>query len=824
VRQLGDRKLLVVLDNCEHVRDGATTVIAAILSGCPGVAAVATSRVTLGVTGERVVRVPPMPLADAFELFLTRCRAGGVDVAHDAASREAARRICDRVDRLPLALELAAGWAGTLSLTQIADALHEPYELLDGGALTAPFRQRTLEESMRWSHELLDDDERALFRQLGVFEPDFTSETLVGLGLRTNMGQRRILRALRGLVDASLVVADTTSTTARYRMLGVVRAYALARLADADETALVRDHHLATHVSLVADLAPLLKTDKDAWRDQVGAMYANVRAAIAWGLSRDDPTGGRRLAAAIAWLWHLEGRGAEGVRLLRLASERGRGERSALQADVLVALALVLDTALPGEQAYEVARHAHELACAVGAPAAARLARSLTAIGRLAGGLDEALDAAVRARDDATAADDRFVADSSEALIGLIHLLGDDHRAAIGHLERALDGLLGRGDRGIASSGHSWLALAFARSGDLPRAAEIAERAVIVAQPLRDFHRTGFARSVLAEIRAIQGRIDDAVAALAPIDRLVADSDNQAYIPGWERVHALLALTRGDPREAVAWCRREGRLRDAPDDGQLTPETQLLLAAALREAGAADDATKALDALSQSTLAPQMPHIEAGVLDQRALLAHATDRDRARDLHHQALRIRVEHDLTLDCIASLESLAALALRDHDAEVGGLLKGAAERAREDVGAAAQPSLRELDGERAVWLTDPRVREALTRGHAMDLRNALAYATRKRGPRRRPSSGWQSLTPTERAVVELAVQGLSNPQIATRMFISRGTVKTHLAHVYAKLGVANRTELARLDGERRENGSASVPARAGRSRRSYGAGHE
>ncbi|MGP4027953.1 LuxR C-terminal-related transcriptional regulator [Actinomadura sp. 3N407] len=780
---LRDRRLLLVADNCEHVLDDSARAISAIMARCPGVAVLATSRATLGVEGERVWRVPPMDLPDAQALFLERARANDPDARTGEEARAGARRVCDRLDRLPLALELAAGWAGTLSPAQIADSLSDPYLLLDGGARTAAFRQQTLEGSMRWSHRLLDDDERVLFRRLGVFEPGFSSDAVAGLAALGGPAGGRPLKALRGLIDKSLVVADTTGTVARYRMLGVVRAYALARLEEARETELARDRHLDLQLSLADDLAPLLETDKDLWRARVGAEYANVRAAIEWGLSRDDPARGRRLAASMAWLWHLEGRGSEGVRLLRLAAERGGGERSPLQAEVLVAQALVADTALPGADAYETVRAAREMADETGAPAAGRLAASIAAIGLLASDLGAAREEAVRVRDEAVREGDGFVADSSQALAGLVHLLRDEYAEAIDHLESALDGLLRRGDRGVASSALSWLALAAARSGDLKRADDVAGRAVETAEPLRDFHRIGVARCTLAEVRALQGRIEDAVDALAPIGRLVAGSDEPVYIPGWERTNAVLALGQGRPREAVRWCRR---------DEQLTPETRLVLATALREAGDAAAAADLLRVLADSPLTPGMPRIHAAVLEQQALLAQATDTERALDLCHEALRINVDNGLVLGCVGCLESLTVLNRRRGMAEAAAVLAGAVERAWSQAGADRRPST----GELSAGLDET----AVARGRSMDLKDAAAYAARSRGPRRRPDSGWESLTPTERSVVELAVRGLSNPEIAARLFMSRGTVKTHLAHVYAKLGVANRTELARLAASR------------------------
>ena len=853
VAALRDRSLLAVVDNCEHVLDGAARVIAAILAGCPGVAIVATSRATLGIPGERVWRVPPMTPADAISLFLERAgsleRAGLLEHegAHSPEARSGARRVCDRLDRLPLALELAAAWAGTLTPAQIADSLGSPFTLLDGGARTAPFRQQTLEGSMRWSHDLLDEDERVLFRRLGVFEPGFDADAvdaLVVSGGDLPAARGPALKALRGLIDKSLVVADATGTAATYRMLGVVRAYALDRLSDAGETDAIRDRHLDLQLGLVKRWAPLLTTDLDEWRARVGQAYPNVRAAIEWGLSRDDPSRGRRLAAACAWLWHLEGRGGEGVRLLRRAVERGVAERTPLQADVLAALALVGDSGLPGIEAYQVAHAARELAVEAGAPEAARISRALTAVGRLLVGLDAAIAEATAAREEALAAGDAFVADSTGAFIGLVHVLADDYPRAIAHLGAALAGPLARGDRGIAALALCWLALATARSGDLRRAAGLAERAVAVAAPLRDFHWTGSTRCVLAEIRVLQGRPADAVAAIEPIDRLVAGEGELPFITGWERTKAMLALEAGHPAEAAEWCRREGRWQPAPSEDGLAPETRLVLAAALRQAGDPDAAAKTLQALAEAPLTPAMPRIRAGVLDEQALLAHDTDTDRALRLHHEALRIRIDHDLVLGFVTSLEALARLSRRRGATEAAGILAGAAERARSDVGAEPRPTGGGLAprpaepppsgrgpasrpsgpgpasrpaepwpsgrglasrpaGPRPSDEDDPDLpAAALERGRSMDLRTAVAYAAKARGPRRRPDAGWESLTRAELSVVELAVQGHNNAEIAERLFVGRGTVKTHLAHVYAKLQIANRTDLARLATERRD----------------------
>ncbi|MFE9583338.1 LuxR C-terminal-related transcriptional regulator [Nocardia sp. NPDC006044] len=786
-RGLADRETLLVLDNCEQLGDGVAALVIGLLGRCPRLGVLATSRAPLGIGGEQVRRVPALGLADAVTLFLERAHAGGPT----PQARAAARRVCDRLDRLPLALELAAGWAGTLSLAQLADSLREPFAVLDGGARTAPFRQRTLAESMRWSHELLDDDERVLFRRLGVFEPSFSADVVAGLDPTPG----RAVRTLRGLIDKSLVAADTTDAVARYRMLGVVRDYALLRLADAAETERLRDRHLAAYLALVERAEPLRNTDQDAWRARITVELANIRTALDWGLGRDDPSDGRRLAAAMAWFWYLEPRGVEGVRVLQRAVDRGAGNRDELQARVLAGLALVCDTAVYGFAGYESARAAAALASKIGADAVGRLARSLCAVEQLGIDLDRAYADAEALHREALHAADGFVADSAQALLGLIHLFRDEYRSAIEQLDNALVGMRKRNDRGFASFALTWLASATARSGDLPRAAELAEQAVATAQPLHDFHHMGSARAALAEIRVIQGRFDDAAAALDPIDRLL-DGEASPFVPGWERVHGMLALATGHPAEAIAWCRREGRTPGDIADGPLTPWTQVVLAAALRELGESDSTAALLDTLVRDPSIRALPAVSAEALDQQAFLLHDSDIEQALRLHHEALRIRTERELVLGRVASLEALAVVLARRGTLESAAVLLGAAERARSDTGSApGRPAgvARTLLDSR---VAEPDLAGALDRGRTMGIAQAVDYATKARGKRNRPDSGWASLTPMERSVVDLAVDGLSNPEIAAHLFISRGTVKTHLAHVYAKLGVANRTELARL----------------------------
>ncbi|PRX99503.1 helix-turn-helix transcriptional regulator [Allonocardiopsis opalescens] len=768
VAALADGPAMVVIDNCEQVRAGAAEFAEAALRRCPGLTVLATSREPLGVAGERVWRVAPMVLAEAVELLLER---SGADAA-DQAARAAARRICERLDRLPLALELTASWAGTLSLPEIAEMLGGGADqlLLDGGRRSAPFRQRTLADSMDWSHRLLTGDERVLLRRLAPFQQFGVDavRALAGDGQGGGM-----LRALRGLIDKSLVVCDVSGPRARHRMLAVVAEYALARLREAGEETQARHQHARVQLDLLRALAPLAATDKDRWRERVREFRADLLAAAEWCLAGGDADLGRRLCVAAAWWWHLTGDRA-GRRLLRRAAELDPGGDQALQGRVLVSLALVGEVVQPDAETFAAAERAAVLGGQAGDPGTVLLAQQLVAIGLLHSDLAAARELALRTHREAAAAGDAFSRDASGVLVGLVDQLGENHADACEWLERSAVSLLRRGDRGIAATGLAALAVGKSHTGELERAERTAVRAREAAAPLRDFARSGTAAWGLARVVALRGRLDEAEAVMDELQRVIDEASPAPYVPGWSATRARVALWRGAVPQALDWCERE---RHA-----VTPDLLLVHAAALRLAGDADASRRRLEQAEAAPTLDGMPHLRAGALAERARLLAPADPAAAAALHRDALRIRLDHGLVLGCVDSLEALAPLA---GTPERTGLLLGAADRARRETGyRAGRPVLPE----------GPEYATALDRGRALPLDQAADRALRGRRAAR-PVTGWASLTPAERSVAELAVRGLSNPQIAAELFIGRGTVKTHLSHAYAKLGVANRTELAR-----------------------------
>jgi DNA-binding CsgD family transcriptional regulator len=270
--------------------------------------------------------------------------------------------------------------------------------------------------------------------------------------------------------------------------------------------------------------------------------------------------------------------------------------------------------------------------------------------------------------------------------------------------------------------------------------------------------------------------------------RLIDDVTGAPFIPGLARAVGRLHARTGRPEFAARWYRREmAWLGDAASDDVLLPDTRVALAAVLRATEPAAAERNCDGALAVARAVP-MPRVVADALTQKAYLQAESDVDRAVATHHEALALRHAHGLRLACLDSLDALAALSLHRGNPEMAARLLGAADRGRAAVGYPRSTSDGEMRGKLDA--------AAIAAGQALSLDEAIAYARRARGARPRGASGWTSLTTTEREVVRLAVEGLNNPEIAKRLFMSRSTVKTHLAHVYAKLGVANRTELAAI----------------------------
>ncbi|MEW9552490.1 LuxR C-terminal-related transcriptional regulator [Nonomuraea sp. NPDC050783] len=785
--QLRGRRALICLDNCEHVIDGAAELAGALLSSCPEVSVLVTSREPLAVPGEVVWRVPPLAPDEALRLFVERGRQVRQRFGLDRAGEAAARVLCSRLDGVPLAVELAAAWLGSLTPQQIEQHLDDRFGLLVRSPRGVAARQQTLAASLAWSHDLLGELDRAVFRRLAVFPSGFELDAARAVCAGGTVGRGDVLGSIGRLVDKSLVVAEPRGGASRYLLLETIRAYAADRLREAGEGHLVRDRHLGHFLAFAAG-GPGRTADLDAWRARLEGEYDNLRAALEWGLAAADPGRGRRLAAELAWLWHLHGHGHEGIAFLRRAIDRAPADRSPLQARLLGGLALVADTTSPLDLEYDVARQALELATAHGDESLRSQCLSLAAVGRFYTDFAAAWDLTVEATRSAELAGDELFGHALRALRGMIRQLQDRHDEARPLLESALDGLRHR-HRGIASTTLAFLSGGALACGRLPEARRLARQSLDLAEPLGDYLRVGMARGALASAYAASGDVAAATEAMRPLLLLMESAGAAAFVPGMGSALAHVRMASGELDEALRWFEHDVRQAAHAAPTYLAAQAHAGYAEALRLAGRYDDARGELGRAAAVAGKLGMPRVLADVLHQRAHL------DGDPGLHHEALAIRVAHGLRTFCVDSLDAIAA-----HLAPPNAVRTLAASTAAR----AAMGYPRRAAGRREHDELVARLGQALgaefapawAAGAELSLDDAVAYVRRSRGARDRPAAGWDSLTPTELSVVRLAAAGLSNPQIGARLFMSRSTVKTHLSHVYAKLGVANRTELATL----------------------------
>jgi non-specific serine/threonine protein kinase len=379
---LGDQRLLLVLDNCEHVAASCARIAEALLTSCPNLQILATSREALRVPGEVIFVVPPMRLpgdteaqtveslgeVDSVKLLVDRVRYRQPAFVLTQENARAVIQICRRVDGIPLAIELAAARAGVMSIEQIADRLKDALRLLAGGSRTADARQQTLRQSLDWSYDLLDDDERFFLDRLSVFSGGWSLEAAEAIipdtrAQRGPAGRRRAaevdaLDVLSRLVDKSLVLAEMGSDgRIRYRLLEPVRQYAWSHLVlDTDQARETQLRHAAYFLGFAEIAGPnLVGPDQALWYERLETEHDNLRAVLSWSRTADaEPAGwaqapevGLRLAAILWRLWNRRGYLREGREWLesllavnpnapakvRADALRGAGHLAYIQAD-----------------------------------------------------------------------------------------------------------------------------------------------------------------------------------------------------------------------------------------------------------------------------------------------------------------------------------------------------------------------------------------------------------------------------------------------------------------------------------------------------------
>ncbi len=373
---LRDRAALLVLDNCEHLVEACARLAEALLGGCPRLRIMTTSREALGIGGERAWLVPALTLpessqpvtrtaaaaSEAIRLFVERSQAVRPSFELTDENAAAVAQICQRLDGLPLAIELAAARTRVLDPRQIATRLDDLFGVLSSGSRTALPRQRTLRGAIAWSHALLAEREQILFRRLGVFTGGFTIEAAEAVAAGGAVTAADVLDLLSGLVEKSLVLLETEALEARYRMLETIRQFARERLEEAGEAAALGRIHARFFIARAQAAEPFLSNQSGGWQERLTEDVGNLRAAADW--LEQDPAGvedALRLAAALHWFWFALGHYREARRRLEAALARSGGARTRPRGRALSSLATYLVLQGEGGEVRPVAEESVEI-------------------------------------------------------------------------------------------------------------------------------------------------------------------------------------------------------------------------------------------------------------------------------------------------------------------------------------------------------------------------------------------------------------------------------------------------------------------------------
>jgi predicted ATPase/DNA-binding NarL/FixJ family response regulator len=805
VEHLREATGLLVLDCCEHVLDAARRVAEVLLRRCPAVAILATSRSPLDVEGELVWPVPSLSMqkrgdvgeagaSDAARLFADRAShmQARFELSEEAGAVEA---IVRKVDGIPLAIELAAARVRVLSAAEIADGLDDHLRLLRGGNRSDP-RHQTIRASLDWSHELLTDTERQLFARLSVFSGGFDLEAAAAVCAGGAIAPGQVLDEIQGLVDKSLLAVERKAGATRFRMLDFVRQYAAERLAAAGEDVALADRHRAYFRELAQ------RADRELWalttagRARLDDESPNLRAAIDNGCDR-APDDALAMVGAMGLYWRVRGREVEGVTAIEQSLRAAPPEPSPGRALALARLSVLSFWLGDFARTQSSATSALEMGAAISdtrsqAHALSRLG-ALVILSDPAAGDPMLLRAAELAR---TAGDQVALCDALGSL-AISYFNQDDPGAMRSPLEETL--------RVAEAIGYEddirWCLWCLAHTafsaGELASARAHCERALAM-MPGQDQLSRYFAIEALSLLDAHIGAAD---AARERAEAHLEQSRQEGLLGTGALVLALgvAALAAGDLDRAEQWATSLYELEPGICPAAWHAQ-EILVAVALARGDSAQAKTHVERLLAaakplNNRRAQALAHLGLA----RALLLEGDD-ERAESITHDALKVLMDNRWRPWVIDALDVVAEVALCTGKYERAVRLIAAAQKERTAVGLVAFPMLRERTkrnlASAGTALGDASLERALQDGAQLSLEGAVAYAQRGRGERAGATHGWVSLSPVERQLVELASRGLSNPDIARELFISRNTVKVYLSRTYAKLGVANRTELARL----------------------------
>jgi predicted ATPase/DNA-binding CsgD family transcriptional regulator len=813
---LHQKQMLLLLDNFEHLLP-AGLVIADLLSACPELQILATSRTPLRVSPEHELAVLPLAIpdrdnaptidivadSDAVALFVQRAAAVNPEFALNESNAADVAAICIHLDGLPLAIELAAARTRLLSPAALRARLRNRLLLLTDGPRDQPPRLRSMRDAIAWSYDLLEPIEKRLFRRLATFAGSFSLEAAEAIGSVVESDSPResfeiedaahawsgprsfapaVLDTITSLVEASLarrIPGDDAQ--ARFSILETIREFGLEQLALNGEATAAFDRHATLFVRL-AELAEQYQHGKDqqAWMERLHADHANLRAALGWLAERDTPRA-LRLAGALRWFWVARGHLSEGRAWMERLLAQAQGDvavDAASRASAVLGVAIVAaaqDDYRSGERWYrEALEQFRDLGDPVGV---ARSTLGLVEIPFLQADWQLAVARGEESLALFREANDPVGTAQALTFLGMTAQELDDYERATSLLTEALSIARGLENWEIGADLLTLLGLTAQFQGEYERAAQLIEESLEHARARGDALHTAERLGRLASIALDAGEPARA-AVLAEEGTSLFDAAAGEISP-WARVVVLHNL-------GIA----VGRLGE-PDRAKQYHETALEL---LRQLGSPLGWTAAVSIeLAHDVLALGDHSGAAALRAEGVSLAH-----QAGDRRGLAL--------------ALEGLAASVIAGGRPRDALRLIGAAERLRQELAAPRPPgdqpavdsslalarktlgseaAERALDDGRRAQ-TDAIVQESL------DLAESVSGASgaERSAPAVVQAETTYGLTSREQDVLRLVVEGHSNPEIADRLFISHKTVRNHVTNILAKLGVDSRTAAATL----------------------------
>ncbi|MBV8164767.1 MAG: tetratricopeptide repeat protein [Candidatus Eremiobacteraeota bacterium] len=554
-QRLKRKKLLLIIDNCEHLLGAVAVLVDAIQRNAPDVRILGTSRQALGIAGEATYRLPSLAVPEAgsmpagkaiqfgaIAVFVDRAQLADNLFALTDDNAPIVAEICRHLDGIPLAIELAAARVKVLSIPNLAQRLNERFKILTGGSRTALPRQKTLTALIDWSYDLLTTQEQLLFNRLSVFAGSFTLDAATKVCAREGLDEIEVLDLLSSLTDKSLVVADTTGEQERYHLLESTRAYASEKLNAAGE----RERLARAHAEYFRDLARMADLRSGtgstlAWIANVEGDLDNYRAALEWSITQgnDDVIGGA-IAGVLGRFWANGGLVVEGRYWIDLALER---VSDAEHPQVTARLWYALSSFSTARAKVKAAEHAIKLYESAGDALGAAMAQDLLAFGLLQmGRLDEA---------------DKIVT-------------------------QALASLRGLGDRSNIASAIGCRAQIAMRRGDTITARDLFAQAIAIYKGLGDEFDTPLVN--LAELEFQQGQPDEAARLANEALEILQQGKNTTNLAAAYVNLAAYCVARGDVERAGQSARRGLQFaREMQDSLGLAVAIQhLALIAALR--------------------------------------------------------------------------------------------------------------------------------------------------------------------------------------------------------------------------------------------------